>query len=175
MKKTSSISFILLTLLTLALAGCTSDDVDQAYDLDGIWQGTINGNYYQDHFNSGGSWDTEISFVQEDDYSRSGYGRERDYSHSDGTYNEVGFTWEVRGGVIYMSYDDGYTIIIEDYEIYSTGSTLRFKGTFVDADTREAIASFNLVKTDNWSERPARYVKRPNQVKTKGIIKDEKN
>ena len=36
----------LLTVLTLA--GCDNDDIDQAYDLNGYWQGSIDGNYYYD-------------------------------------------------------------------------------------------------------------------------------
>ena len=52
MNKTSHyLKTIVLSLVAvLAMASCTDDDTQQAYDLDGYWQGSIVGNYYADRY-----------------------------------------------------------------------------------------------------------------------------
>ena len=140
----------LLTVLTLA--GCDNDDIDQAYDLNGYWQGSIDGNYYYDRYGSNESWDTEIWFVQDGDFSNGGYGREIDYNRATGRAYDVDFDWEVRNGRILIDYYDGYRIIIRDYELYYVGSGQRFRGYFDDWDTGRTLASFDLVKVGGWSD-----------------------
>lgn len=149
--------YLAITLLTamaaVSLTGCTDDDVDQAYDMNGIWQGTIEGEYYYDRYHRrDGSWDTEIQFVQDGDFSRGGYGVEVDYSYSTGYSYRTSFDWEVRNGRIYLDYYDGYSVIIRDYELYSVGNGMRFRGYFDDYVTGEPLASFNLVKISDWTD-----------------------
>lgn len=151
--------FVAIAVITLAVVGCVSDDVEQAYDLNGYWAGTIEGDYYSMRYHDTGSYDTEIWFVQDGDFSSGGYGREIDYSLTDEQSYTVNFTWEVSNGKIYMEYDDSYTIIIRDYELYSRSNSQRFKGVFADATTGEQIAWFDLVKTGNWSDNAKRYMK----------------
>lgn len=145
---------LLLALSATMLTACDSDDIedmDQAYDMNGIWQGTIEGNYYYDRYQSSdNSWDTEIQFVQDGDFSNGGYGVEEDYSYTTGRVSRSQFYWEVRNGKILLDYDDGYRVIIRDYELYSVGSGMRFRGYFDDHDTGEQLASFNLVKVSEW-------------------------
>lgn len=147
------ITLTVMSLVTIiSLTGCTNDDVDQADDLNGYWEGSIEGNYYSDRYGGNESWDTEIWFVQEGDFSNGGYGREIDYSRHSGRTYTTDFDWEVHNGRIYMDYHDGYRVIIRDYELYSVGSGMRFRGYFQDYDTGETMASFNLVKTGGWSD-----------------------
>ena len=75
------IGLMMMVLLSaLTLTSC-DEDTETAYDLDGIWQGTINGNYYQDRYGYTESWDTEIRFYQNGDFSRGGSGEERDWDY----------------------------------------------------------------------------------------------
>ena len=67
-------TIVLSLVAVLAMASCTDDDTQQAYDLDGYWQGSIMGSYYADRFHSSDNWDTEIWFVQDGDFSSGGYG-----------------------------------------------------------------------------------------------------
>ena len=149
---------IALFVTMLAVTGCTDDDVDQAYDLNGYWQGSIQGDYYSDRFGGHDSWDTEIWFVQDGDFSSGGYGREIDYNRSTGYVYDADFDWEVRNGRIYIDYYDGYRVIVRNYELYSVGSGQRFRGYFDDWDTGETLASFDLVKIGGWSDWAKRHV-----------------
>lgn len=144
---------LLMTLTAVSLTSCVDDDVNQAYDMNGIWQGTIQGNYYSDRYHSRDTdWDTEIQFVQDGDFSRGGYGVEVDYSHATWREYRYNFYWEVRNGRIIIDYDDGYSVIVRDYELYSVGSGMRFRGYFDDYRTGEPLASFKLVKVSDWTD-----------------------
>lgn len=143
---------MLMICTALVFTGCQDDDVDQAYDMNGIWQGTIQGMYYHDRYGRDGLWDTEIQFVQDGDFSRGGYGVEVDYSYDSYRTYRSRFYWEVRNGRILLDYDDGYTIVVRDYELYSVGSGMRFRGYFDNYDTGEPMASFNLVKVSDWTD-----------------------
>ncbi len=146
------IMMMVMALAVLSLTACEDDDVDQAYDMNGIWQGTIEGNYYQDRFGFADSWDTEIQFVQDGDFSRGGQGVERDYSYRTDRMYMSYFDWEVRNGKILMRYDDGFRVIIRDYEMYTSRTGTRFRGYFDDYDTGETMASFNLIKVSDWTD-----------------------
>ena len=86
MNKTSHyLKTIVLSLVAvLAMASCTDDDTQQAYDLNGYWMGSIQGDYYSDRYGGYDTWDTEIWFVQDGDFSNGGYGREIDYYRATG-------------------------------------------------------------------------------------------
>ena len=145
------IGLMMMVLLSaLTLTSC-DEDTETAYDLDGIWQGTINGNYYQDRYGYTESWDTEIRFYQNGDFSRGGSGEERDWDYRGKCYSSR-FDWTVRNGRIYLYYDDGYNIVIDRYDLYWRSNTQRFRGYFEDFDTGDQLASFDLVKVVDWHD-----------------------
>lgn len=145
------IGLMMMVLLSaLTLSSC-DEDTETAYDLDGIWQGTINGNYYQDRYGYTESWDTEIRFYQNGDFSRGGSGEERDWDYRGKCYSSR-FDWKVRNGRIYLYYDDGYNIVIDRYDLYWRSNTQRFRGYFEDFDTGDQLASFDLVKVVDWHD-----------------------
>ena len=145
------IGLMMMVLLSaLTLTSC-DEDTETAYDLDGIWQGTINGNYYQDRYGYTESWDTEIRFYQNGDFSRGGSGEERDWDYRGKCYSSR-FDWKVRNGRIYLYYDDGYNIVIDRYDLYWRSNTQRFRGYFEDFDTGDQLASFDLMKVVDWHD-----------------------
>lgn len=145
------IGLMMMVLLSaLTLTSC-DEDTETAYDLDGIWQGTINGNYYQDRYGYTESWDTEIRFYQKGDFSRGGSGEEHDWDYRGKCYSSR-FDWKVRNGRIYLYYDDGYNIVIDRYDLYWRSNTQRFRGYFEDFDTGDQLASFDLVKVVDWHD-----------------------
>ena len=145
------IGLMMMVLLSaLTLTSC-DEDTETAYDLDGIWQGTINGNYYQDRYGYTESWDTEIRFYQNGDFSRGGSGEERDWDYRGKCYSSR-FDWKVRNGRIYLYYDDGYNIVIDRYDLYWRSNTQRFRGYFEDFDTGDQLASFDLWKVADWHD-----------------------
>ncbi len=146
------IMMMVMAFAALSLTACDDDDVDQAYDMNGIWQGTIEGGFYDYRFGTAAGWDTEIQFVQRGDFSRGGEGLERDYSVRTGRVVTSYFDWEVRNGKILMEYEDGLRVIIRDYELYSGRSGARFRGYFENYYTGETMASFNLVKVGVWTD-----------------------
>ncbi len=151
MERTRHFATLLLLFATavFTLSSCTDDDMDQAYNLNGYWQGTVYGDYYSNRYHSSDTWDTEIWFVQNGVFSNGGYGREIDYDRYGRSYSSD-FNWKVINGRIYMEFDDGYRIIIRDYELYSIGSGQRFRGIFESWDTGRQLATFNLIKTSGW-------------------------
>ena len=145
------IGLMMMVLLSaLTLTSC-DEDTETAYDLDGIWQGTINGNYYQDRYGYTERWDTEIRFYQNGDFSRGGSGEERDWDYRGKCYSSR-FDWKVRNGRIYLYYDDGYNIVIDRYDLYWRSNTQRFRGYFEDFDTGDQLASFDLGKVVDWHD-----------------------
>ena len=141
---------MMVLLSALTLTSC-DEDTETAYDLDGIWQGTINGNYYQDRYGYTESWDTQIRFYQDGDFSRGGSGEERDWDYRGKCYSSR-FDWKVRNGRIYLYYDDGYNTVIDRYDLYWRSNTQRFRGYFEDFDTGDQLASFDLVKVVDWHD-----------------------
>ena len=145
------IGLMMMVLLSaLTLTSC-DEDTETAYDRGGIWHGTINGNYYQDRYGYTESWDTEIRFYQNGDFSRGGSGEERDWDYRGKCYSSR-FDWKVRNGRIYLYYDDGYNIVIDRYDLYWRSNTQRFRGYFEDFDTGDQLASFDLVKVVDWHD-----------------------
>ena len=145
------IGLMMMVLLSaLTLTSC-DEDTETAYDLDGIWRGTINGNYYQDRYGYTESWDTEIRFYQNGDFSRGGSGEEHDWDYRGKCYSSR-FDWKVRNGRIYLYYDDGYNIVIDRYDLYWRSNTQHFRGYFEDFDTGDQLASFDLWKVVDWHD-----------------------
>lgn len=138
---------VMLTVTAISMTSCDDDDADQAYDMNGIWEGTIQGDYYADRFLDSGYY-TEIHFVQEGAFASGGYGVENDYPWDRSKpFVQVEFEWKVRDGRIYLVYEDGYRVVINDYEMYSVNGRMHFRGYFENYDTGERLASFDLMKT----------------------------
>ena len=135
---------MMMLMAMMTMTSCERDsDADLAYDLEGVWQGSIQGNYYS-YRRGSNDYDTEISFTRRDSYGGTGY--EIDYNYRTGRYIRNYFDWTVRNNRIILDYDDGYSVIVHDYEVYSVRGVLRLKGYFQDYDTGEDLAYFDLVK-----------------------------
>jgi len=157
---------MMMIMVAMTMTSC-DDDAMLAYDMEGVWQGTIQGNFYYDRYRSN-DYDTEISFVREGSHGGTGY--EIDYNYTTRRYYRNYFNWSVSNGRIIMDYDDGSTVIIHDYETYKVGGNMRFRGYFQDYHTGEDLASFNLVKVvdpNNTYDRSYRYY-----AYTRGIAPD---
>ena len=47
---------LMAIVAAVTMASCTDDDTQQAYDLNGYWQGSIEGDYYSDRYGGYDSW-----------------------------------------------------------------------------------------------------------------------
>lgn len=140
---------VLLAFMTIILTSSCDKDTILAYNLEGVWQGTVTGNYYYDRYHvSTNDYDTEIMFKQVS-WETGGTGYEIDRRVGSRTYTKTYFDWTVRNGKIYLDYDDGYRVIIRDFETYTMGGRMRFRGYFDNYDTGEQMASFSLIKVDD--------------------------
>lgn len=147
------LSMLLLAVVSmLSLTSC-DDDSEIAYDLNGTWVGTIQGNRYDSRHNS---WLTEITFEQRSSFSRGGTGYEYDLNRSTGTSYESYFDWSVKDRNIYIHYhSDNYNVVIRDWNIDWFQGVQIFSGTFVNTDTGEVIASFSLSKQAGYNAKEA--------------------
>lgn len=133
----------------LAFTSC-DEDAALAYDLEGVWQGTIIGDYYSYRgYEVSDEYDTEIMFDQDGSWLKGGQGYEIDYNLRTHRSTKVYFRWSVKRGRIHLHYDDGAHVVIRDFETYWVGSRMRFKGYFDDAESGRPLASFNLIKVDS--------------------------
>lgn len=134
-----------MALMTMMLTTSCDDDTALAYDLDGVWQGTIIGDYYYDRYGTNSNdYSTEIMFRKDGGHGGTGY--EIDRRSGSRHETKVEFDWNVRNGRIYIDYDDGYHVIIRDYETFWMGSFMHLRGYFDNYDTGEQMASFDLIK-----------------------------
>ncbi len=156
MKKIFTYTMMML-MAALTMTSCQLDeDATLAYDIEGVWQGSIDGNYYYNRYHSN-AYDTEICFERRTAYSGTGY--EVDYNLDTRRYTRNYFDWEIRNGSIYLDYDDNTTIVIRrDYEVYSVRGRLRFRGIFESYRTGEELASFNLFKVEDPNDYYDRYL-----------------
>lgn len=140
--------FTMMVICTMfAMTSCDSD-TDLAYDLDGTWAGSLSSEFYDYRYDRHmtDEYDTEITFVQDGDFSRGGTGYEIDYNLTTGYETRDYFDWKVRNGRIYLYYSDGSSVVIRDYDIYYVGGTPHFRGYFDNAHDGSTLAAFNLVK-----------------------------
>lgn len=146
MKQT--LTYTLMAICTMFVMTSCDSDTDLAYDLDGVWSGTLSSEFYDYRYGQHmtDTYETEITFVQEGDFSRGGTGYEIDYNLNTGRSSQTYFDWTVRGGKIYIDYDDHTTVVVRDYDIYTVGRTPHFRGYFDDYYDGSTLAAFNLVK-----------------------------
>lgn len=151
MKKINTyLMMALLAVLTMSTFTSCDKDTRLAMDLNGVWAGTIIGDYYYDRYGLVEDiYDTEICFYQDGDFSKGGTGYQIDRNQDTRQYTRFNFEWRVRDSKIHIRYNDGYEIVIRDYDIYDVGKTMHFRGYFDDAYDGTQIASFNLVKVEN--------------------------
>ena len=148
MKKfyTNTMMALMGALMMTTLTSCDKDTM-LAWDLDGLWSGTIVGDYYYDRYHSRETvYDTEIYFYQNGEFSKGGTGYQIDRNRETRRYTRYDFDWRVKNQKIYIYYDDNYEVVIRDYEIYDVGRTSHFRGYLDDAYDGSQLASFDLVK-----------------------------
>lgn len=148
MKKfyTNTMMALMGALMMTTLTSCDKDTM-LAWDLDGLWSGTIVGDYYYDRYHSRETvYDTEIYFYQNGEFSKGGTGYQIDRNRETRHYTRYDFDWRVKNQKIYIYYDDNYEVVIRDYEIYDVGRTSHFRGYLDDAYDGSQLASFDLVK-----------------------------
>ena len=152
MKKMYAYTKMIMAAMVMMLAFTSCDeDAALAYDLEGVWQGSIVGEYYHHRYGDN-DYDTEIMFSQRGSWYNGGTGYEIDRNYRTGRYTKNYFEWSVSRGRIYLRYDDGSEVVIRDFETYWMGHKMRFRGYFDDRYTGEALASFNLVKVESPNE-----------------------
>lgn len=144
----SAVMMMVMMVTAVCMSSCERDDDDIAYNLNGTWKGKITSIY--NGSSSGREYDAVLIFDQTG-YSNHGYGYEEDGSWR--YSSRVHFEWVVEKGCIYLSYDDG-TSVVMDYNgsmpYGNTGDVLR--GSFRDQQSGEKIAAFWLQKTSNSSD-----------------------
>ena len=158
MKKfTSILTMVLLAALPMVFTSCEQDDDDIAFTMDGVWYGQVASEYFT--YRYGRTMDyTDVMFEfwhDRYDYAR-GTGREVDY-YGRGYGEVIYFDYEVRGGLIYLYYQDGTEVCISNYRLFGD----EFRGDFYDNYNGRLLASFDLVRDYNgWDYRYYYYVKK---------------
>jgi len=153
---TQAKAMFIALVAVLALASCNSDQ-QLAYDLDGVWQGSIASEYFSYRFGRTMEYtDAEICFSQRGAWEAGGTGYEIDwYGRS---YTKSYFHWSVRNGRIYIDYDDAtYTVVVRDFDVYYRGGQRYFNGYFDNEQTGETLAHFDLVKVSSNKYYENRY------------------
>ena len=158
MKKfTAILTMVLLAALPMVFTSCEQDDDDIAFTMDGVWYGQVASEYFTYRYGSNVDYTDVIFEFWHDryDYAR-GTGREVDY-YGYGYSEVVYFDYEVRGGIIYLFYEDGTEVRISNYRLFGD----EFRGDFHDARNGRWLASFDLVRDyDGWDYRYNYYVKK---------------
>lgn len=143
MKKFSVFFMVVMAaVMSFSFSSCLDDDEAIAYYLDGEWRGTI---YSMDDQR----YDVTMYFDQyQNYYATSGTGYEVDRGRW-GRNSRMAFNWYVKNGNIYIEYADRTRVIV-DYDRLprSAARGERFWGYFVDWNTDETLAEFDLTKVD---------------------------
>lgn len=151
MKKFSKLfTFVFIAILSLSFTSCQTDEQQLASYLDGYWDGYIR--------NNKDTWNVTMQFIQQNPYSRSGYGYEEDHGWRNGSYSRVKFTWSVDldRRLILLRYNDGTNVEVEyDQLPYTDHLRERFSGMMYT--DRNSKAEFYLIKTENHSNRDRDY------------------
>lgn len=115
------LSVMLLVVAPLMMSSCHDGDVERAVTLSGQWYGDFGMYYtyvYKGHEYTFNSYDTDIIFYPKYDYATHGWGKQVDW-YEEGPYEKqyYRFNWEIRDGVIYITYphDPELNTAIYDY------------------------------------------------------------
>ncbi|MBO5614795.1 MAG: hypothetical protein J5932_01560 [Prevotella sp.] len=162
------LTFIIVAVTAMTFVSCDDDKI--ARSLDGIWEGQVSSDYFNYRLGNSYQW-IDIQFYADPSRYAKGSGIERDYFGSvNGYYKEFNFDFEVRGGYIYLYYEDGIDVVIRDYELVDD----RFSGEFLDSDGRH-LASFDLYRVTSWRYNRynyERYTANPDSTATFEEVKD---
>lgn len=158
MKKFTRI--IMLAFVAVATMGLSSCDDEQiARDLDGIWSGEVASEVFVNRFGTAMTYTrVEIEFFKNPSQWTGGQGVEYDYDR----YNRCTrfyFNYHVTLGTIYLEYEDGTRLAIDDYRL----SGNRFTGSFLDYYTRSWVSDFDFYRIDDhlYYAKPGKYEEVP--------------
>lgn len=124
------------------MTSCWDDDTERSIDLSGAWDGYF-GMYYECYDRHGklhqyDSEYSELEFLPDYNYATHGIGHEVDYyDYGPYDYQYYFFYWEIRDGVISLSYPHAHDLDVDlyDYHLSSRLLTGRFKsGTRFELD-----------------------------------------
>ncbi|MBP3711974.1 MAG: hypothetical protein J6I86_05860 [Bacteroidaceae bacterium] len=139
-----SLASLLIMMSALFLSSCRDMDTDQSMALSGQWRGDF-GMFY-DYIDGHGrtytfdSYDTRLTFVPAYDYATYGRGTQVDYyDYGPYEYQYYKFSWEIRNGYIYLTYDYDHQLDVRISNYRMTNDY--FSGVFSNSGTR-----FNLRK-----------------------------
>lgn len=126
MKKTNLLLTCLMAMFTLfAFTSCDTEDHDRAMVLSGEWTGYF-GMYYFDGYREYDAYRTDISFTPAPGHRPYGTGIQVDHYRYPAPYSYLyyRFNWEIRNGVIYLSYPYDPELDVAIYEYDMTNNSL---------------------------------------------------
>ena len=134
MKKLLYHSALCLGLLCCGMLTLTScdEDIADAVDLSGEWEGNMGMYYTDDYGNTYDAHNTYIAFYPDDEYATHGYGEEIDYFlQSSGCpiyYQNFYIEWLIRDQVLYLTYLGApeLDIALYDYRFIKSRTRLLF-------------------------------------------------
>ncbi len=134
-----------------------ASDRNQSMAFAGQWTGDF-GMYYNYRYNGRvyrfDSYDTDIVFYPEYNGATYGWGKQVDF-YQNGPYESIynRFDWEIRGGVVYLTYYEDPSLDCDIYDYYMSND--RFTGRFGSSN-----ATFSLTKIAdyyNWNRYTGNY------------------
>lgn len=150
LKKISSIlAIFLIAMLPMGLTSCDHDDEDEdiTYTLDGIWEGQLGTVYHKGYHEMWDIVDTRFRFDAHSRYS--GEGVEVDYDRADWRdYTYYPFRFTVDRGRVYLNYDNGDRLVIDNYYL----SYNRLTGNLYSGGKK--VAELELHKVSDWPWDP---------------------
>lgn len=143
---TSMLTMVMIAMLSFTFVSCELDDDDIAYNLEGVWEGEIRGDYF-DRYGHGTTYNgARIEFYQNPYEYASGSGREVDFDAYGYRTDIVHFHYTVENGTIFISYDDGTDVAITHYTLWSD----EFRGEFRDYHNGRTLATFRFYRVNSW-------------------------
>lgn len=145
-------SFIFM-MAVLSLSSCREfDDENQSMALSGQWRGDF-GMYYDYNDGHGGrhrfnSYDTRLTFTPAYSYANYGSGTQVDYyEYGPYEYQWYRFRWEVRYGLIYLTYEYDHELDTRIRNYHMTNDY--FSGTFSESGT--AFRLYKITDYYDWT------------------------
>ena len=142
------LTMALMALSTvMTMTSCDADEM-KAWELSGSWTGYVE-TYYQDRFGfTGDNYRTTMYFDQRGSYGGTGYEVNYNVNSRYDNYKYYDFDWEVRNGIIYIYYADGWKSIIRDYTLNSS----YFRGYMDDGTNRDIYFDLRYDGSFNWGD-----------------------
>ncbi|MBR4783491.1 MAG: hypothetical protein IK023_06345 [Bacteroidaceae bacterium] len=152
--------FSLLSIALIAMIGfsaCNTDDENEARVLSGEWEGDW-GMFYDYQYDNGAidrfyASNTYIKLTPDHSNATHGTGIQEDYYRSGPyKYRWFKFNWEVRDGVIYLTYPHDHELDVDIYDYQLSNDY--FTGYFGDSNSRFRMSKL----TDFYYWTPAVYI-----------------